>query len=76
MPSYFTLTPDEQFRYFATLAEQIRGPVLMYDIPSAVHASIDPGVIEHLRAFSNVIADQRILGRHRPLIFIADVVRR
>ncbi len=55
MPSYFTLTPDEQFRYFATLAERIRGPVLMYDIPSAVHASIDPGVIEHLRAFSNVI---------------------
>ncbi len=55
LPSYYFLTPDEQFRYFATLVERIRGPLLLYDIPVAVHASIDPGVIEHLRVFPNVV---------------------
>lgn len=55
LPGYYTLSPDEQFHYFTGLAERIRGPLLMYDIPAAVHQSIDLGVIEHLRAFPNVI---------------------
>ncbi len=55
LPGYYLLTPDEQFRYFATLVERIRGPLLLYDIPIAVHAAIDAGVIEHLRVFPNVV---------------------
>lgn len=55
LPSYYTLTPDEQFHYFYTLVERVRGPVLLYDIPQAVHQSIDHSVIEHLRAFPNVV---------------------
>jgi 2-dehydro-3-deoxy-D-pentonate aldolase len=55
LPGYFQLTPDEQFRYYATLVERIRGPVLLYDIPPAAHMTIDRGVIEHLRVFSNVV---------------------
>lgn len=41
LPGYFVLTPGEQFRYFATLAERIRGPLLLYDIPAAVRTPID-----------------------------------
>jgi dihydrodipicolinate synthase/N-acetylneuraminate lyase len=55
LPGYFALTADEQFHFFATLVERIRGPLLLYDIPAAVHNAIDPGVIEHLRVFPNVV---------------------
>ena len=55
LPSYFRLTADEQFRYFAALTERVRGPVMLYDIPEIVHMSIDPGVIEHLRVFPNIV---------------------
>ncbi len=55
LPNYFPLTPDEQFLYFAGMAERIQGPILLYEIPQTVHMSLDPGVIEHLRAFSNVV---------------------
>ena len=54
-PSYYLLTPDEQFRYFAALAERIRGPLILYDIPAAAHTTIDLGVVEHLRVFPNVV---------------------
>ena len=55
VPGYFLLTPDEQFKYFAVLAERIHGPILLYNIPAAVRTEIDPGVIEHLRVFPNVV---------------------
>jgi dihydrodipicolinate synthase/N-acetylneuraminate lyase len=55
LPGYYILTPDEQFHYFTALAERIRGPIILYDIPAAVRNSIDPGVVEHLRAFPNVV---------------------
>lgn len=55
LPSYYMLTPDEQFHYYATLVDRVRGPVLLYDIPQATHQSIDHAVIEHLRVFPNVV---------------------
>ncbi|NLG99705.1 MAG: dihydrodipicolinate synthase family protein [Chloroflexi bacterium] len=55
LPNYYKLTPDEQFEYFAGLARHVQGSMLLYNIPSTVHMSIDLGVIEHLRAFSNVV---------------------
>lgn len=55
LPLYYTLTPDEQFNYFSTLVRRIPGPVLLYDIPEAVHGKIEPRVVEHLRAFDSVV---------------------
>ena len=55
LPNYYKLAPDQQFQYFSTLLDRIKGPILLYDIPATVHMSIDPGVIEHLRAFRNVV---------------------
>src|SRR5690554_2773450 len=34
LPSYYRLAPDQQFQYFATLAERIKGPIILYDIPA------------------------------------------
>lgn len=55
LPGYFRLKPDEQFNYFSTLLKRISGPLVLYDIPETVHMAIDPGVIEHLRVFSNLV---------------------
>jgi 4-hydroxy-tetrahydrodipicolinate synthase len=55
LPSYYRLTHDEQFRYFTSLVKRIPGPVLIYDIPAAAHMNLDPSVVEHLRAFPNVV---------------------
>lgn len=55
LPAYYRLSPDGQFRFLSTLVERIPGPFFLYDIPAIVHMSIDPGVIEHLRAFTNLV---------------------
>ena len=62
LPGYYPLTPKEQFRYFATLSERIRGAIILYDIPVAVHMAIDAGVIEHLRVFPNVVGIKNSSG--------------
>lgn len=72
LPSYYTLTPDEQFHYFYTLVDRIRGPVLLYDIPQAVHQSIDHSVIEHLRAFPNVVGIKDSSGEKERLADLLD----
>lgn len=55
LPYYYPLRPNEQFDYYAHLAEEIEAPVLLYDFPATIGMSLDLGVIEHLRAFSNVV---------------------
>lgn len=55
LPLYYTLTPDEQFTYLSTMIRRISGPVLLYDIPEAVHLGIEPRVVEHLRAFDTLV---------------------
>lgn len=55
LPGYFLLSAKEQFNFYALLAEHIPGPIILYDMPIAVHQGIDPSVIEHLRVFPNVV---------------------
>jgi dihydrodipicolinate synthase/N-acetylneuraminate lyase len=63
LPNYYTLGADEQFRYFTSLIERIQGPILLYEIPATVHMSLDLSVIEHLRAFSNVVGIKDSSGK-------------
>ena len=72
LPSYYRLNEDEQFRYFAALVKRIPGPVLLYDIPSAVHMHIDHGVVEHLRAFPNVVGIKDSSGDAERLMALLD----
>jgi len=64
LPGYYVLTPDEQFRYFANLAERVRGSIILYDIPAA---AIDPGVVEHLRVFPNIVGIKDSTGSRERL---------
>lgn len=73
LPNYFTLSPDEQFRYFAGLIERIQGPILLYEIPATVHMSLDLAVIEHLRAFSNVVGIKDSSGNRAQVEALLDV---
>jgi 4-hydroxy-tetrahydrodipicolinate synthase len=72
LPSYFPLTPTEQFAYFTSLLKAITGPVLLYDFPATVHMTIDLGVIEHLRAFHNVIGIKDSSGDQQRLQALLD----
>ena len=75
LPNYFTLTPDEQFRYFAGLAERVQGSILLYEIPQTVHMSLDLGVIEHLRAFPNVVGVKDSSGDRQRVETLLDSYR-
>ena len=48
LPSYYALTVDQMRTYFLTLAEQIKAPVIIYNIPGTTHMSIPLSLIEEL----------------------------
>lgn len=75
LPNYYPLTPGEQFHYFAGLVDRIQGPILLYEIPSTVHMSLDMGVIEHLRAFQNVVGVKDSSGNPDRIKYLLDAYR-
>jgi dihydrodipicolinate synthase/N-acetylneuraminate lyase len=55
LPSYYALSPEEQYDYYAALAEQIPGPLMLYNIPSTTHMSISVEVAEKLSHHPRII---------------------
>jgi len=48
LPTYYSLTPDQMKRYFIELADQLSGPLLIYNIPATTHMSIPVTLIDEL----------------------------
>lgn len=48
LPSYYALTEGQMRTYFLTLAEQIKAPVIIYNIPGTTHMSIPLSLIDEL----------------------------
>jgi 4-hydroxy-tetrahydrodipicolinate synthase len=48
LPSYYTLTADEMEQHFRALADQLDGPLYLYNIPQTTRFSIPLEVIERL----------------------------
>ncbi len=48
LPSYYPLTPEMMERYFTQLADQVGGPLYLYNIPQTTRLSIPLDVIERL----------------------------
>jgi 2-dehydro-3-deoxy-D-pentonate aldolase len=48
LPSYFPLTPDQMYSYYAELADRVEGPLFLYNIPSTTHMSIPVDVVARL----------------------------
>lgn len=55
LPGYFELTDDQVYDYFLELSKQIKGDIILYNIPVAVHNSIPISVIEKLSRLDNII---------------------
>ena len=54
-PYYYALVPDEQYTYFAALADRLPAPLMLYNIPSTTHMSLDLEVIRALADHRNII---------------------
>ncbi|MDB4919541.1 dihydrodipicolinate synthase family protein [Mucilaginibacter sp.] len=56
LPSHYHLSTDQMRKYFEQLAEQVPGPVIIYNIPVTTHMSIPLEVIDELSR------DERFIG--------------
>lgn len=56
LPSYYALTEDEMKRYFIDLADAIKGPLIIYNIPATTHTSIPLALIDELSHHPNIVA--------------------
>jgi dihydrodipicolinate synthase/N-acetylneuraminate lyase len=55
LPSYYDLSTDQMKEYFEQLAEQINGPLIIYNIPVTTHMSIPLKVIDELSWHENIV---------------------
>ncbi len=55
LPSYFTLSDDQIRKYYELLADQVPGPLMIYNIPSTTHLSIPVSVIDELSHHENIV---------------------
>jgi 4-hydroxy-tetrahydrodipicolinate synthase len=54
-PSYYPLSDDQLFRYFESLADNIPGPLILYNIPVVTHVSIPIAVLDQLSHHERII---------------------
>lgn len=55
LPSYYNLSGDNMRMYFEQLADQISGPLIIYNIPATTHMSIPLSVIDELSYHENIV---------------------
>jgi 4-hydroxy-tetrahydrodipicolinate synthase len=55
-PSYYPLSDGHLLRYFENLAENIPGPLILYNIPAVTHISIPVPVLDQLSHHERIIA--------------------
>ncbi len=55
LPSYYSLTETKIRKYFENLAKQIKGPLIIYNIPATTHMSIPLSVIDELSYHENIV---------------------
>jgi dihydrodipicolinate synthase/N-acetylneuraminate lyase len=54
-PYYYPVKDEDLLTYFETLADNIPGPLIIYNIPSTTNLSISIGVIEKLSHHPNIV---------------------
>ncbi len=55
LPCYYTLTDDQMKRYFEQLADQLNGPLIMYNILATTRMSIPIAAVEELSYHPNIV---------------------
>jgi dihydrodipicolinate synthase/N-acetylneuraminate lyase len=56
LPSYFALSNGGIRKYFEELADAVRGPLIIYNIPATTHMSIPLDIIDELSHHENIVA--------------------
>ena len=54
LPSYYTLTPAQMAGFYRTLADEIQGPVMMYNIKATTQMTIPVEVVAELSNHPNI----------------------
>lgn len=71
LPSYYALTAGQMYLYYKNLADNIEGPLMMYNISSTTHMSIPVDVVERLSHHPNIVGlkdSERDLDRMAKII--------
>ena len=55
LPSYYALTPEQMYTYYKNLADNIKVPLMLYNITITTHMSIPLDVIEKLSHHPNIV---------------------
>ncbi len=55
LPAYYDLNPEEQEAYFLALNQKIKGPLMLYNMPSTTHMSLPIEVIARLSEQQNIV---------------------
>ena len=74
LPTYYALTPEQMEDYYRTLADCIKGPLMLYNILATTHMSIPVDVIRRLADHPNIVGlkdSERDLERMAQCIEIA-----
>ena len=74
LPTYYALIPEQMENYYRTLADSIKGPLMLYNILATTHMSIPVDVIRRLADHPNIVGlkdSERDLERMAQCIEIA-----
>ncbi|MBQ7419960.1 MAG: dihydrodipicolinate synthase family protein [Prevotella sp.] len=74
LPTYYALTEEQMENYYRTLADSIKGPLMLYNILATTHMSIPVEVIRRLADHPNIVGlkdSERDLERMAQCIAIA-----
>ncbi len=55
LPSYYMLTETQMLHYFEQLAEKVKGPLIIYNIPATTHHSVPLSLIDKLSHHPNIV---------------------
>ncbi len=55
LPTYYHLSEDQMKKYFIRLADEIPGPLIIYNIPATTHMSISLKLMDELSYHENIV---------------------
>ena len=74
LPTYYALTPEQMENYYRALADNITGPLMLYNILATTHMSIPVDIIRRLADHPNIVGlkdSERDLKRMAQCVEIA-----
>ena len=74
LPSYYALTAEQLYGYYKALADNITGPLMLYNILATTHMTIPVDVVKRLADHPNIVGlkdSERDLERMRQCIDIS-----